>query len=89
MKQSIRANKNQTIKIKALEDQRKRTYEKDNVVDADFEDVKEDKEKAPKIKIMRRPVAKRDCYDVLGIPKGASKEDIKSLQKISLKIPPR
>ena len=25
--------------------------EKDNVVDADFEDVKEDKEKAPKIKI--------------------------------------
>ena len=24
--------------------------EKDNVVDADFEDVKEDKEKAPKIK---------------------------------------
>ena len=35
-------------------------------------------------------MAKRDCYDVLGIPKGASKEDIKkSLQKISSKIPSR
>ena len=64
--------------------------EKDNVVDADFEDVKEDKEKAPKIKkIRRRPVAKRDCYDVLGIPKGASKEDIKkAYRKLALKYHP-
>ena len=31
------------------------------------------------MKIRRRPVAKRDCYDVLGIPRGASKDDIKKL----------
>ena len=54
--------------------------EKENVVDADFEDVKEDKEKSClRFKLRRRPVAKRDCYDVLGIPKGASKDDIKKL----------
>ena len=37
--------------IKELADQKcTKPDEKDNVVDADFEDVKEDKEKAPKIK---------------------------------------
>ena len=31
-------------------------------------------------------MAKRDCYDVLGIPKGASKDDIKkAYRKLSLK----
>ena len=34
------------------------------------------KRKAPKKK-RRRPVAKRDCYDVLGVPRSASKDDIK------------
>ena len=40
--------------------------EKDNVVDADFEDVKEDKEKkAPKIINKETSCgSKRDCYDV-------------------------
>ena len=52
--------------------------EKDNEVDADFEDVKEDKEKAPKIKIGRRPVAKRDCYDTR-YPKGFRKTISKKL----------
>ena len=37
--------------IKVLVEQKNaKPGEKDNVVDADFEDVKEDKEKAPKIK---------------------------------------
>ena len=37
--------------IKVLAEQNAKPDEKDNVVDADFEDVKEDKErKAPKIK---------------------------------------
>ena len=35
-------------------------------------------------------MAKRDCYDVLGIPKGASKDDIKkktqSLIQVSMKL---
>jgi DnaJ-class molecular chaperone with C-terminal Zn finger domain len=34
-------------------------------------------------------VAKRDCYDVLGIPKSASKEDIKkAYRKLALKYHP-
>ena len=66
-----------------------KSSEKDNVVDADFEDVKEDKEKAPKITNKSRPVAKRDCYDVLGIPRGASKDDIKkAYRKLALKYHP-
>ena len=34
-------------------------------------------------------MAKRDCYDVLGIPKGASKDDIKkAYRKLALKYHP-
>ena len=34
-------------------------------------------------------MAKRDCYDVLGIPKGASKDDIKkAYRKLALKFHP-
>ena len=52
MKQFIKANKNQINKDKGAGGGPKdaKPSEKDNVVDADFEDVKEDKEKAPKIK---------------------------------------
>ena len=34
-------------------------------------------------------MAKRDCYDILGIPKGASKDDIKkAYRKLALKYHP-
>ena len=34
-------------------------------------------------------MAKRDCYDVLGIPRGASKDDIKkAYRKLALKYHP-
>ena len=34
-------------------------------------------------------MSKRDCYDVLGIPRGASKEDIKkAYRKLALKYHP-
>ena len=34
-------------------------------------------------------MAKRDCYDVLGIPRGASKDDIKkAYRKVAIKYHP-
>ena len=44
MKQFIRASKNQ-IANKAEENKDAKPNDKENVVDADFEDIKEDKEK--------------------------------------------
>ena len=62
--------------------------DKDNVVDADFEDVK-DKKKAPKIINKETSCGKRDYYDVLGITKSASKDEIKkAYRKLALKYHP-